>query len=45
MVAWKGYMGFLPPGLHEPPSVKYKIKRDYSNPAVYLLHPEVIVKF
>ena len=43
----KGYMGSLPPGLHEPPPVKDMLKRDYANswPAVYLLRPEVIMKF
>jgi hypothetical protein len=39
-------MGSLPPGLHEP-QVKDVPKRNYSNswPAVYLLRPEVIMKF
>ena len=46
-VAGKGYMGSLPPGLHEPPPVKDMLKRDYANswPAMYLLRPEVIMKF
>jgi hypothetical protein len=46
-VSGKGYMGSLAPGLHEPPLVKDMLKRDYSNswPAVYLLPPEVIMKF
>jgi len=46
-VSGQGYMGSLPPGLHEPPPVKDMLKRDYSNswPAVYLLRPEVIMKF
>lgn len=44
-VAWKGYKGFLPPGLHETTLAKDKIKRDYSNSVVYLLRSEVIMKF
>lgn len=30
-VAGKGYMGTLPPGLHEPSPVKDMLKRDYAN--------------
>jgi hypothetical protein len=46
-VSGMGYMGSLPPGLHDPPPVKDVLKREYSNswPGVYLLRPEVIMKF